>query len=420
MSKPRVAVLHGPESSASLRDLLQGSAQRHELVFVMDPADMSAPLRDLAASVAEVVVAEQAAWPEVVGESGARGATTFTDRYVDALDAVCERLDLPGRPLRQGVWDKLVQRRLLNESGASAVPAHPVDSLASLAAARREIGTKAILKPRRGSTSRGVVVVGPEESDADVWARFEEAGAAPSARLLLEKYLDGVSTPPGLEPFVSVDTLSVGPERHHLGVNDKLTLVRSCLESGVVGPTRLDADERREVLRIVDLALDSLGIEDRMTHTEVRLTHGGPQVVEVNGRLGGYVQGLTKLITGIDACRAALDVAAGLGDDTVARLREGRATVGSSCAGVLMLPLDSTAPDLVNLALKLLREDPSVRAVERAAPVSASFGTVVAWFTGASHGAVRSAMTETVRALVARAPVVAAAIDHDWLTEIVA
>lgn len=51
-------------------------------------------------------------------------------------------------------------------------------------------------------------------------------------------------------------------------------------------------------------------------HVEMRLTHTGPAIIEVNGRIGGdHIGKLVLLATGIDLPRAAADVAAGRSPD---------------------------------------------------------------------------------------------------------
>jgi hypothetical protein len=67
-----------------------------------------------------------------------------------------------------------------------------------------------------------------------------------------------------------------------------------------------------ELLRVLAGAHRVLGIEDGITHTEVRLTARGPVIIEVNGRLGGdLIPLLGKTATGIDPGSVLFDVATG-------------------------------------------------------------------------------------------------------------
>ncbi|MGO4429301.1 hypothetical protein AB4Z54_63860, partial [Streptomyces sp. MCAF7] len=60
-------------------------------------------------------------------------------------------------------------------------------------------------------------------------------------------------------------------------------------------------------------ALTALGVRTGVCHTEVKLTPSGPQVIEVNGRLGGLVNALLARATGVDVIRLAAGIA--LGDE---------------------------------------------------------------------------------------------------------
>lgn len=48
------------------------------------------------------------------------------------------------------------------------------------------------------------------------------------------------------------------------------------------------------VLELAGAALRALGITDGVTHVEIELTSDGPRLIEVNGRMGGYVHALLR------------------------------------------------------------------------------------------------------------------------------
>src|SRR5207248_3474465 len=55
-----------------------------------------------------------------------------------------------------------------------------------------------------------------------------------------------------------------------------------------------------QLLAVLAKGHQALGIENGITHTEVRLTSRGPVIIEVNGRLGGdLIPFLGKVATGI-------------------------------------------------------------------------------------------------------------------------
>lgn len=82
-----------------------------------------------------------------------------------------------------------------------------------------------------------------------------------------------------------------------------------------------------EVEATVGATHRALGMDNTVTHTELRLTAAGPRVVELKGRSGGgLIPYLGALATGVDLAVAAADVAVG----DVQELAAGR----SSAAGV--------------------------------------------------------------------------------------
>ena len=50
---------------------------------------------------------------------------------------------------------------------------------------------------------------------------------------------------------------------------------------------------------------------DGVCHTELKLTPAGPRIIEVNGRLGGYVHDVLKRACGLNMIRLAAGVALG-------------------------------------------------------------------------------------------------------------
>ncbi|MGH9083129.1 MAG: hypothetical protein ACRDWN_07275, partial [Acidimicrobiales bacterium] len=65
------------------------------------------------------------------------------------------------------------------------------------------------------------------------------------------------------------------------------------------------------VLATATEALDALGVRTGCVHTEVKLTPGGPRVIEVNGRMGGGVPDILAAAGGPDLL--ALHLGAALG-----------------------------------------------------------------------------------------------------------
>jgi hypothetical protein len=409
----RIAVLHGSGASASAREILLACGQDYDPVFLISNRDPDGErLADLLSRIASVAPTDDEGPVATARRVGATAVTTFNDQYVTAVEDVASALGLPGASAQPECWDKLRQRELLDAAGASMIQVRPVASLADFTQARDAIGPVGILKPRRSSTSRGVRIVAGGERSSSVWdemtARY---GAGPLSGYLYEQLMDDGGGDGWLAPFVSVDTVSRSDARCHFGLFDKLPLLRSYIETGHLGPTTLAEPVRAQVLGVVDKALDALGVSDRVTHTEVRLTSAGPQVIEVNGRLGGYVQGLSAALSKGDPVRCALDIAAGT-RPAVPELPGTRP--GGHCAGALTLPLATRSATLAWKAVGRLRVHPLVTAVHIPSALDSSLSYACAWVEAPTRGTLLTGISAMIREACAE-PAIHDSIDTDWL-----
>lgn len=77
-------------------------------------------------------------------------------------------------------------------------------------------------------------------------------------------------------------------------------------------PAPLSTSDRSAVESLVVRALDAIGLDHGLGHTEVRLTPAGPRIVELNPRQGGgFVFDLVHLVTGVHPLRLLVDLALG-------------------------------------------------------------------------------------------------------------
>lgn len=326
---PRVGVLHAPYATATLRDLLHASRDRCAVVLLMRDAVVRDHPKLVAAAQAffEVVALPCA---DLTGLDLA-GVTTFHDAEVTHADALATELGLPGAPSTVEPWDKLRQRELLNTAGVSRLRMLPVDSAADLTAAVAELGLPVVLKPRRGTASVGVSLLHtPQDVRQQLGGRTQWRG------LLCEQLIPSGRHPSDvawLADYVSVETVSDADGHHHVAVFDKIPislsdepsspLALAVRETGDVLPTRLPAEVLRHVRERTSHALDALGVAQRVSHTELKVTASGVDIIEVNGRLGGEVARMVAMSGGPDATAAALEVAIGRRADLAAELTAG-------------------------------------------------------------------------------------------------
>jgi biotin carboxylase len=210
------------------------------------------------------------------------------------------------------VRDKGQTRAVLDAAGVAQPRSHPVTTLEEALEAAERIGYPVILKPRGLAAGLGVVRVKDAGELCESFAFSIEARAPDpvgldfATPLLVEEYVSGEE--------ISVDSVVRDGKVTALYVARKvLGYPPYCEEIGhiVAGDDPLLGD--RPLLDALQETHTALGFHDGWTHTELILTAGGPQLVEVNGRLGGdMVPYLGRLATGIDPGRAAASAACGL------------------------------------------------------------------------------------------------------------
>ena len=261
---------------------------------------------------------EQADLPDEV--LAADGVVTFSDRMVRVTAALAQRLGTPGHTPETAelLTDKHRQRRRLAEAGVDDVPSIQVSSVAELRSAVAEIGVPVVVKPVRGEGSLATYLLRDAERAEQVFAAAaREYGGAPSADgdgavgpFVVERLLAGADFTP-LGDFLSVELVASRGEIAVAGVTGKLPQLRPFRECGQLRPHGLPADVAEAATRLAVRAAEACGVTDGVLHIEVKLTPDGPHLIELNGRLGGFVNEVTKRASGLDLVLLAGQVALG-------------------------------------------------------------------------------------------------------------
>jgi len=255
-----------------------------------------------------------------VGGLRLAGITTFSEHQLNRTAALAQRhgLAFHDRATARALTDKYVQRRILAAAGVQHTACRVVRGVADLAAAVACVGLPAVLKPRRGAASAYTCRV---DSVAEAAGRLRDfAGGAAPARpvdFVLEELLvgDGSVAGPGWADYVSVESVTSGGVVRHVEITGKFPLAAPFRETGYVIPSTLDEAARQAVFDLTTAAVRALGVQHGATHVEVKLGRGGPQVIEVNGRVGGYVADLLSRARRVDLVRMALAAALGRAPD---------------------------------------------------------------------------------------------------------
>jgi biotin carboxylase len=183
-------------------------------------------------------------------------------------------------------------------------------SMADWPAALAEVGLPAVVKPVRGAGSRHTHPLLDRAQATELLAEiFTELGHGSPAppdepQLIVEELLRGRPSLP-FGDYVSVESLCASGEITHLAVSGKPPLVPPFRETGRFWPTHLPEPEQRTILDLVSRALRALNVRHGLTHTELKLTPSGPRIIEVNGRLGGHLNGLARTACGVDLVQVA-------------------------------------------------------------------------------------------------------------------
>jgi biotin carboxylase len=182
--------------------------------------------------------------------------------------------------------DKLVMRRHLAQAGLPSVAAADVTGPADIEEFGREHGYPVVLKPIDNTASRGVVVI---ERPEDVLGSWEYGSGLrdrddlvlgqffPVGRFLVEEYIPG--------PEYSVETFSFGGRHSVVSITEKYT--NGVVEAAHALPARLTAESEAEVCDYIRRFLSTMGLQDGVAHTEIKISPLGPRVIESHDRIAG-------------------------------------------------------------------------------------------------------------------------------------
>jgi biotin carboxylase len=244
------------------------------------------------------------------------GITTFCDHRLVETAECARRLELryqsPSAALP--LTDKYAQRHAFRSANLQVIRFSHASSPSTLACAVGEVGAPVVVKPVHGyGSSRTFRVAGT----ADLEVTLASLSAAELADgFIVEEELAGQpgAGGQGIGDYVSVETVTVSGEHHVIGIVGRLSLAAPYRERGGFYPSTLEPGTGEAVTQLAVRALSALGVSFGACHTEIKLTPRGPEILEVNGRLGGHVAWLIGRHGGPDLIRAALLAALGRWD----------------------------------------------------------------------------------------------------------
>jgi biotin carboxylase len=213
------------------------------------------------------------------------------------------------------IWrlrDKAQTRAVLAEADVAQPRSIKVKTLADALAAAEQVGYPAILKPRGLGASLGVVKVDSPTQLREMFAFTRDTKApdpvvyASDHPILVEQCVAGEE--------ISIDSLvqdgkvtALFLARKVVGYPPYAEEVGHYVDAG--DPLLSDP----QLAAVLQDTHSALGFLDGWTHTEYMLTDSGPQLIEVNGRLGGdMIPYLGMLATGVEPGVLAAAAACGM------------------------------------------------------------------------------------------------------------
>jgi carnosine synthase len=260
------------------------------------------------------------------------GVTSFIELSVPLVARLCEALGLPGfRPEAvDAARDKHRTRACMAAAGLPTPRNSLIKSAAELQAAASKVGFPAVLKPVSGAASLGVKKVESSRQLADCYAEVVaelsslvvssgalikgdgknsngvDAKNMVDLTVLLEQYLDGCE--------VDIDVVMSDGEWYYAAVSDNgPTLEPYFNETWAASPSLIDKDKQRELKELAIASVKALGFSCGVFHVECKYTSTGPQLIEVNARMGGgQVRECNLMTWGVDLVEETLFIALGI------------------------------------------------------------------------------------------------------------
>ncbi|WP_052845054.1 acetyl-CoA carboxylase biotin carboxylase subunit family protein [Streptomyces sp. NRRL S-31] len=233
------------------------------------------------------------------------GIITFSEFRIPDTVRLAAALGLPyhAPSLQEAVTNKDRQRERFAEVGLDTVRFRTVTALDQLDEAIARVGLPAIVKPVVGASSRNTTAVATaDECRAVVAAALGGIGGPAETAVILEELLVGRPVDAPWGDYMAVDCVARGDDVRPVFVSSKFALAEPFRERGAYGGQSVVPDELvREVSDLACRAVGALGVHG-VADVEIKLTPDGPRVIEVNGRLGAWVDDLgVRAGTGVPA-----------------------------------------------------------------------------------------------------------------------
>ncbi|WEK62118.1 MAG: ATP-grasp domain-containing protein [Candidatus Microbacterium colombiense] len=248
---------------------------------------------------------------QVADEHGVAGVITFDEMFTPLTARIADALQVPGFGVDavENCRDKLISRQVLRHAGLTQPVSEYAATASDALAISHTTGFPLVLKPRGMAGSIGVLRVDTPEELSDAFEVVRRAAAMGAQRhgtgALVEQMVVGEE--------VSIDSAVRGGKVDPLFVARKRFGPAPYFEE--TGQT-IDAEDPLltdpQIVEVLERAHLALGVNNGVTHTEIKLSPDGPVIIEVNSRPGGdFVPHTAELATGLEVGNIAAQIALG-------------------------------------------------------------------------------------------------------------
>ncbi|MBN1696032.1 MAG: ATP-grasp domain-containing protein [Spirochaetales bacterium] len=238
---------------------------------------------------------------------GLNGIFTAGTDFSTTVAYVAQKLNLPGIPYEAAcnATDKAQMRSVLKAGGVPCPDFFIADKTADPHSILRSLRLPLVVKPVDNMGARGVRRVDSAEELGS--AIGNAVFHSRSGRAIVEEFIDGREL--SLDAIIYDNTITV------CGIADRhICFPPYFVEMGHTMPTSLPETEIARVEDVFKRGIRALGIVNGAAKGDIKVTAGGPVIVEIAARLsGGYMSGWTfPYSSGIEVTEAALHIAMGL------------------------------------------------------------------------------------------------------------
>lgn len=233
---------------------------------------------------------------------------SFNEYRVPIVARIRESLGLQyGIPYQAAVncRNKKHTRKILEKLGDEAVKYRAITSLEEAKAFVKANGLPVVIKPSNDAGSENIFCCKTEEDVAFAVRKIKSTEVnlvdqKLDEEFLIEEFLDG--------PEYSVEAMAYNGNVSVIAITEKKVISPfEPIEIGHTVPAMVSQNNEERIKDIVIRANELLGVNDTVTHTEVKLTSKGPRIVEVNARIGGdNIASLVEAAKGINLYEASI------------------------------------------------------------------------------------------------------------------